>query len=721
MEHSSRPHALATYQAQKTLQKFREGLKVQLDGHTLDIATVVAVAKYGCSPHLDLNEDVVQGMNDSVELLHSYLEKGFFVYGVNTGYGGSADSRTNNHAALQLALMQHTQSAVTTSLDRGGETSLPLEDIGSHAMPYSWVKASMLVRENQTMRGHSAVRVEVVQTLNELIFRDMIPLVPLRGSISASGDLMPMSFIAGALQGCPDIFIRTKQGKVYELLPADQALKKANIEPIILGPKEGLGLINGTAPSAAVASLALYETHQLAVLSQYLTILASEVLGGNLEWLHPFIASIRPHIGQKEASANMRTFVAGSKLVSGIQIEKNRFKLGLCQDRYSTRTSQQWIGPQLEDLMLAHQQITTELNSTSDNPLIDVSSSDVYSGGNFQAASITSAMEKTRLSLQMLGKMLFGQCTEMINPALNNGLPANLAADDPSLSFTMKGIDANMAAYMSELAYVANPVSSHVQSAEQHNQAVNSLAFISTRYTMAAVDLVSLMSACFIYVGCQGVDLRVMHNTFLESFQPTVRTITAEVIGQRLSRLTIDALNDDIESNIALVWAETTSLDLHKRCEKVVSSCISILARTLSLFQEDNPAPVTTLEVWRGKMLDSMNEHYVSHRTRFFEKQTTIEYLGQASKIIYTFVREELGVPFHRGLIEHPTPGDVMLDGRPKKTIGSWVGIIYESLRDGRLYEQLMEALAEGFEVEVKDCISNGQNNSAGNSTNGYV
>ena len=572
------------------------------------------------------------------------------------------------------------------------------------------------------MRGHSAVRVDVVQTLNKLVCKDMIPLVPLRGSISASGDLMPMSFITGALQGCPDIFIRMKQGNAYQVLPADQALKQANIDPIVLGPKEGLGLINGTAPSAAVASLALFETNQLAVLSQYLTILASEALGGNLEWLHPFIANIRPHIGQKEASANMRTFVAGSNLVSGLS-EKDRFKIGLCQDRYATRTSPQWIGPQLEDLMLAHQQVTTELNSTSDNPLVDVSREDVYSGGNFQAASITSAMEKTRLSLQMLGKMLFSQCTEMINPTLNNGLPANLAADDPSLSFTMKGIDTNMAAYMSELAYLANAVSSHVQSAEQHNQAVNSLAFISARYTMTAVDLVSLMSACFIYVGCQGVDLRVMHKIFLTSFQLNVQWLNTEFFGFRLSQSAMDALNNELEKNIASVWAETNSLDAYKRCEKVASSCVPILTSTLSVGHEENRMTIAALEVWRGKMLDEMHKHYILHRAQFFEKQTTAKYLGKASKKIYSFVRKKLAVPFHRGLVEHPTLGDQMLDGRAKKTIGSWVGIIYESLRNGTLYDKLMEVLAEEFETvaKIEGYTHNDLKNAAGKGSNGHA
>jgi phenylalanine ammonia-lyase len=260
-------------------------------------------------------------------------------------------------------------------------------------------------------------------------------------------------------------------------------------------------LINGTAPSTAVASLALYETHQLAVLSQLLTILASEALGGNLAWLTPFSGDIRPDVGQKEVSSNIRAFVAGSKLVTGVvdvgNTEKDRFKLGLCQDRYAIPSSAQWMRAQLEDLMLAHTQVTTELNSTSDNAVVDVSTSDAYCSANFQAASITSAMEKTCLSLQMMGKMLFGQCTEMINLALSNGLPA----DDPSLSFTMKGIDVNMAAYQSELAYLANSVSSHVQCAEQHNQAGNSLALVSARYTMQAVDLVSLTCANFISPG----------------------------------------------------------------------------------------------------------------------------------------------------------------------------------------------------------------------------
>jgi phenylalanine ammonia-lyase len=342
----------------------------------------------------------------------------------------------------------------------------------------------------------------------------------------------------------------------------------------------------------------------------------------------------------------MRTFVSGSRLVSGIQIEKDRFKVGLCQDRYATRCSQQWMGPQLEDLMLAHTQVTTELNSTSDNPLVDVSQSDIHSGGNFQAASITSAMEKTRLLLQMIGKMLSSQYTELINPAFNNGLPANLAADDPSLSFTMKGIDVNMAGYMSELACVANPVSTHVQSAEQHNQAINSLAFISARYTMQAVDLVSLMSADLIYVCCQALDLRVMHKTFLESFKPTLEAVTSEVIGSFLQPSSLTTLQQNIWESVTAVWYRTGSLDALPRCEKVIATSISILSSGIVANEDQTPSPacpVTALEQWRCRSCASMHERFISFRHKFFEKQNTVDYLGQASKKVYKFVREELG------------------------------------------------------------------------------
>src|SRR5712675_255326 len=159
----------------------------------------------------------------------------------------------------------------------------------------------------------------------------------------------------------------------------------------------------------------------------------------------------------------------------------------LRQDRYPLRTAPQFLGPQIEDILAALNTISIECNSSTgpfnyrcmvlahgphlciaatDNPLVDAETSEVHHGGNFQAMAVTNAMEKTRLSLHHIGKLLFAQAAELVNPAMNRGLPPSLAATDPSLNYHGKGIDIAVAAYVGELGYLANPVSTHIQSAE---------------------------------------------------------------------------------------------------------------------------------------------------------------------------------------------------------------------------------------------------------------
>lgn len=371
-------------------------------------------------------------------------------------------------------------------------------------MPSAWVRATMLVRLNANIRGHSGINTKTLRAITQLLEYDIIPIIPLRGSLSASGDLMPLSYIAGAIQGSPDIYVRVGAGTgPSRVMTAEKALEEASMEPIVLGPKEGLGLINGTAAATAVATLGLYEAHQLAIISQALTALGSEALFGNAEWAHPFVAAVRPHRGQIEAAQNIRTFLGGSRLVVGLEQSKDRFKSGLVQDRYAWRSAPQWLSPHLEDLVHSDSQLTVELNSTSDNPIINVADKDVHCGANFQSATVTAVTEKIRLSLQSIGKMLFSQVSEMINHDLSNGLPPNLASDDPSVSFCLKGLDINTAAYMSELAFLANPVSNHVQAAEMHNQSINSLGLLSARQTFAAIECLSMIVANALYTACQ--------------------------------------------------------------------------------------------------------------------------------------------------------------------------------------------------------------------------
>ena len=571
------------------------------------------------------------------------------------------------------------------------------------------------------MRGHSAVSMHVIETVMSLLQHDLSPVVPLRGSITPSAYISHLTYIAGAITGNPDVYVRTEKG----IVSAEKVLEQNNICPIILGPKEGLGLMNGTATSASVASLTLYETHHLAILSQALTAMTLEALLGSAGSYDPFIARIRPHEGQTESASVIRQFLQGSRLARDLGHEKYDRQSGglLYQDRYAIRTASQWIGPQLEDLILAHKQVTTELNSTTDNPLVDTSGNTIHHGGNFQAVSITSAMEKTRLSLQMIGKLLFAQCSELINPTLNNGLPPNLAADEPSLSLTMKGVDIGMASYMSELAFLANPVSSHVQSAEMYNQTLNSLAFISTRYTLQSVDIVSLMSASHLYTVCQALDLRALQRNFFQNLEPTLYKMNHEICGKYLSPAAINELCDIIWTHFEEIWLLTSNKDTHERVDNIVKRALGCL--TEFLISEDTQQYLAeafaATRTWKSQAKKAILDCFEKTRSQFLVDQNTIDYLGKASGNMYTFIRKTLGVPFHKGLEDHPTPREPeSKDGARKQTIGSWIGIIYESLRDGRLHEPLMQCLVEADLVPITD-LAHQELSDYSNSTNAMV
>lgn len=161
--------------------------------------------------------------------------------------------------------MQLTQTGILGISD--GKT------VPDHSTPAAWVRAAMVVRCNSTLRGHSAVSLPIIRAITTLLEHNLTPVIPLRGSVSASGDLMPLAYVAGSIEGNPDILLE-KNGRV---LPSNQALKEAGLFPVVLGPKEGLGLVNGTASSAALGALVIAEAHSLAFLTQVLTAAAVEV------------------------------------------------------------------------------------------------------------------------------------------------------------------------------------------------------------------------------------------------------------------------------------------------------------------------------------------------------------------------------------------------------------------------------------------------------------
>ncbi|KAF9887316.1 hypothetical protein FE257_010311 [Aspergillus nanangensis] len=629
---------------------------VALDGESLSVAAVVAVSRHSIKASLPESGQVLQRLQESVDALTAQLERGEQVYGVNTGCGGNANTRTRKLEILQHSFFQHHQAGIILK-----DACLPDMNEGSQTLAPEATRGTILLRCNSLLRGHSAVRIEVIDILLRILNAGYVPLIPLRGSISASGDLSPLSYLGGLLEGNEDIFVHSNQDGQPKILSAGDALRNLGLEPLQMSAKEGLGVMNGTAVSTAVGTLALHDSNNLALLTQVLTAMATEALLGTVDNYHQFISRCRPHPGQMEAAKNIRHFLHDSHLCQETDVNKS----GLVQDRYALRTAPQWIGPQLEDLLSAGRQIDVELNSTTDNPLIDVQEGRFHHGGNFQAASVTSAMEKCRSALVMLGRLLLGQCGEITNPSLSKGLTANLAFDDPSLSFAAKGLDVNMTAYFSELAYLGHSVGSHVQSAEMNNQSVNSLALISARYTGQSVQLLSMMCAVHLYILCQALDLRALTIDFFLETKPDAREAYHRIFAnhQVASPLSPSSIIDfDLVWTQAIsTWYETSHMDLVDRCNQVSASSFAYVVDT-QMRRTPSPSPefYHSAKQWKDKLLDVLFMRYNHTRKAFVQRPSTCSYLGVATKEMYLFVRKDLGVPLHQGIQDHPPLAESM-------------------------------------------------------------
>jgi len=638
--------------------------------------------------------------------------------GVNTGFGGSADTRTGAVEDLQKNLLRMLRFGVTserrpvkTNLpDRHNESlsqiisqsTFPLDDpVSATSMPESWVRAAILIRLNSLASGVSGVKECTIRALHQILECGIIPQVPIKGSISASGDLSPLSYIGGAIQGNPGVKVWVRENGAPVLKRADVALADMSIKPVTLGAKEGLALVNGTAVSAAVGSLALHDALGLAALSQVLTAMSVEALCGTDESFDHFFGEVRPHSSQIEVAQNIHAFLAKSAFVQhGDNAEEGELR----QDRYALRTASQWIGPVLDDLHLAHQQITTELNSTTDNPLVDPKrGGKMMHGGNFQARAVTSAMEKTRQSLETIGRMLFAQCTEMINPATNRGLPPNLVAGEPSESFIWKGTDIMIAALQSELGFLANPVGTHVQTAEMGNQAINSLALISGRYTLEAVQTLSQLSAAHLVAACQALDIRAMNLKFAETLKPVFNTMVAEAFK---SHLQIGQLIEPLQVSLWVAFLKAldnnTSFDSPKRFSAATESLQPLILKTLVPSTESVNALYTWTELCTSTSLATFN----LNRQAYSDNPDASPYLGAASCTMYRFLRNNLGVPFigneikTKSATEGGVEFDYVVDGEEQGTqngvtMGGIIAKVFDSMRNGEIYHSVMDCIAD--------------------------
>ncbi|MEJ5367170.1 MAG: histidine ammonia-lyase [Bryobacteraceae bacterium] len=399
---------------------------VELNGESLTLEQVLAVARHG--EEADLDAHAARRMRQSRELVERMAAGEAAVYAVNTGVGYLADERIS---AEDLAKLQEN---VVRSHACGAGDPLPREA----------VRAMMLIRANVLAKGLSGIRPLVARRLCALLNRGVTPVVPSRGSVGASGDLAPLAHMALVLIGEGEAEYGGKR------MSGAEALAAAGLEPLRLQAKEGISLVNGTQAMLGVGALALLDLEDLCEMADVACALSTDALRGTPRAFDPRIHDARPHPGQR-ASARLLF-----RLLEGSEIRESHRTCRHVQDAYSLRCAPQVHGAVRDSAAEARRVFSIELNSATDNPL--VIDGEILSGGNFHGQPLALVMDALAVALCTLAGISERRIDRMVNPMLNEGLPAFLAAH-PGLESGLMMWQVTAAALVAELRVLATPAS----------------------------------------------------------------------------------------------------------------------------------------------------------------------------------------------------------------------------------------------------------------------
>lgn len=465
---------------------------VIVGNQNLTIDEVVSVACHGAQVRLTDRDEILQGVQASCDYITNAVESGKPIYGVTSGFGGMA------HVAISREQAAELQTNLIWFLKSGAGRRLPLAD----------VRAAMLLRANSHLHGASGIRLELIQRIETFLNAGVTPHVYEFGSIGASGDLVPLSYITGALIGLDTCFTVDFKG---EELDAPTALSWLGLPQLQLLPKEGLAMMNGTSVMTGIAANCVYDAQVLLALTIGAHALAIQGLNGTNQSFHPFIHNCKPHPGQKWAAAQMLDLLAGSHLIRD-ELDGSHDYRGqqLIQDRYSLRCLPQYMGPIVDGLQEIARQIEIEINSVTDNPLIDVENQASYHGGNFLGQYVGVAMDRLRYYIGLLAKHLDVQIALLVAPEFNNGLPPSLVGNrERNVNMGLKGLQISGNSIMPLLTFYGNSLSDRFPThAEQFNQNINSQGYMSASLARRSIEIFQQYMAIALMFGVQAVDLR---------------------------------------------------------------------------------------------------------------------------------------------------------------------------------------------------------------------
>ena len=527
---------------------------ILLDGNSLTRDHVVAIARAGARVELDLAQ--LGHVRRAAEFLAAKVSCGEPIYGVTTGFGSNADKLLGSHRARD-ELPGADRNARDESLPEELQHNLIITHAVCVGEPFApeVVRAMLAIRINTLMRGHSGIRVSTLEMLAELLNRGIVPVIPRKGSVGASGDLAPLSHLAIVLLGGGEAFVDG------ERVTGAEALRRAGLAPIRLSFKEGLALNNGTTQMLATAVLALDRLENLLDTADLAAAMSLDAFAGRSGALREEVHALRPHPGQVETAAHVRELVRGSTLVDiayhlvprfrtwsaqawsepsdrarrfdlawdwvppsqrhGREAFYTRFlpfrggKKHQPQDAYCLRCMPQVHGAVRDAWLQACRVVDIELNAVTDNPLIFPDAKDarviedqVVSAGHFHGMPLALAMSYVKAAIPVLASISERRLNKLVDPATNDGLPGFLIGNEDATDSGFMIVQYTAAALVNDLATRAHPASVYSIPTSANAEDHVSMGANEARHVLEMTDDLGHVLALELYTAAQALDFR---------------------------------------------------------------------------------------------------------------------------------------------------------------------------------------------------------------------
>lgn len=506
---------------------------VVLDGMSLTIDRVMDVARF--NSQVVISEDAMAKVKVARQFVDDLVDAKKVVYGITTGFGKFSDVVISKDETtdLQTNLIISHACGVGNPLD---------EEI---------VRAIMLLRVNNLIKGHSGVRPITIETLVNMINKGVHPMIPEKGSLGASGDLAPLSHMVLVMLGLGEAFYKG------ERMSGEAAMKAAGIQTIQLTSKEGLALINGTQVMTAIGTIAAYEANQLIKLADISAALTVEALRGIVDAYDPRLHAVRPHPGQIHTASNMRTLLAQSERAT----RQGEIRV---QDAYTLRCVPQIHGASKDALKYVVERIEIEINSVTDNPILFPEDGVAFSGGNFHGQPMALPFDFLAIAISEIANVSERRIERLVNPQLSE-LPAFLTKKGGLHSGFM------IAQYAAASLVSENKVLSHPASVDSIPSSANqedhvSMGTIAARKAKEVLFNAQNVIAIELLSAAQAIDLsedRALGLGTAPAYEK-VRSVVSKIDDDRVMYLDFNKIYDIIKTNeiVAAVEAKVGMLEV---------------------------------------------------------------------------------------------------------------------------------------------------------------